>query len=292
MPVTSDLAAGIALAAALAAFQMFVPAAASDLTRPCSCLRSDRCGDRVADDPLGHLGATQTPSLGGWIVTHASHRSESSSGNMGIRVGSRGEIVRSHEVELHGRYVTPQAAARRRRGADARLAPERSCVAPQSRGDEHRRPGGVDHVAPGFGTQLRDRASNWPARRDAVACQHRLRQPPRRAGSLPHRRPNSVKGLPVAVEAMKLLYELAFDQMRAPQGPWHGRRRQPADDQVAEVPGHAGGGTTPSALLHRGRFHDAICLGMMEEEFRSVALPRMNALIGRAGGRPRTISRS
>jgi len=34
-------------------------------------------------------------------------------------------------------------------------------------------------------------------------------------------------------------------------------------------------------LFLDGRFQDAVCLGLLEEEYRTVALPRMNALIRR-----------
>jgi diamine N-acetyltransferase len=91
--------------------------------------------------------------------------------------------------------------------------------------------------------------------------------------------PDAVGGLPVAVESMKLLYQLAFDQMKlnrvyafiVADNPlmlkWHkflgmkeeGRLRQ--HDFIA------------------GRFRDAVCIGMLEDEFRTVALPRMNVLI-------------
>ena len=37
-----------------------------------------------------------------------------------------------------------------------------------------------------------------------------------------------------------------------------------------------------------GQFHDVVCVGMMEREFREIALPRMDALIGSTRPQERT----
>jgi diamine N-acetyltransferase len=92
--------------------------------------------------------------------------------------------------------------------------------------------------------------------------------------------PEAVKGMPVAIEALKLLYGLAFEQLGLHR--IHGT-------VVAENRGmlklHLYLGMKEEGLLRQhqsiaGRFHDLVCIGMMESEYRSVALPRMEALIG------------
>ena len=98
--------------------------------------------------------------------------------------------------------------------------------------------------------------------------------------------PVAVKGLPVAVEALKLVYELAFDRLALLRV--HGI-------VVAEnrqmLKWHAFLGMREEGRLRQhlfigGRFHDAVCFGMLEPEYREVALPRMNALIRSADQRP------
>ena len=91
--------------------------------------------------------------------------------------------------------------------------------------------------------------------------------------------PDAVKGVPVAVEALKLLYEFAFDHLGLQR--LHGA-------VVAEnrkmLKWHLYLGMKEEGRLREhqfldGRFHDIVCVGMMEHEFRETALPRMNALI-------------
>lgn len=104
--------------------------------------------------------------------------------------------------------------------------------------------------------------------------------------------PESVKGLPVAVEAMKLLYELVFDQMKLHRV--HGT--VVADNRLMvkwqKFLGMKEEGRLRKHYAMAGGFHDAICLGMMEDEYREVALPRMNALIGATAAGTRTVRRS
>jgi diamine N-acetyltransferase len=95
--------------------------------------------------------------------------------------------------------------------------------------------------------------------------------------------PEAVRGLPVAVEAMRLLYGLVFDQL--------GLRRvygTVAADNALMIKWQKFLGMREEGRLREhyyldGRFQDAVCLGMMESEYRNVALPRMNALIGDEG---------
>jgi len=101
--------------------------------------------------------------------------------------------------------------------------------------------------------------------------------------------PDAVRGLPVAVESMKLLYQLVFDQMEFKRV--YGTV---VADNVLILNWQKFLGMKEEGRLRQhyfigGRFRDAICMGMMEDEYRSVALPRMNALIGMANaGLPAT----
>jgi RimJ/RimL family protein N-acetyltransferase len=95
--------------------------------------------------------------------------------------------------------------------------------------------------------------------------------------------PDAVKGQPVAIEAMKLLYELAFDRL--------GLQRiygTVVEDNPLMVKWQRYFGMKEEGRLRRhyfiaGRFQDAICLALLEEDYRTVARPRMLTLI--AAGR-------
>lgn len=98
--------------------------------------------------------------------------------------------------------------------------------------------------------------------------------------------PDAVKGIPVALEAMKLLYELVFDTMKLHRV--HGT--VVADNRLMAKWQKSLGMTEEGRLREHyfiaGRFQDAICLGMTEQEYRNVALPRMKALIRGAANEP------
>ena len=91
--------------------------------------------------------------------------------------------------------------------------------------------------------------------------------------------PSAVKGIPVAVEAMKLVYELAFDDLALNRV----FGTVAADNHLMikwqKFLGMREEGRLRQHLFLAGAFQDAICLGMLEAEYRAVALPRMNALI-------------
>ena len=91
--------------------------------------------------------------------------------------------------------------------------------------------------------------------------------------------PDLVKGLPVAVEALKLLYELAFDRLGLHRihGTVVAENRQML--KLHLYLGMKEEGRLRQHQLIAGRFHDIVCVGMMESEYRTVALPRMSALI-------------
>lgn len=102
--------------------------------------------------------------------------------------------------------------------------------------------------------------------------------------------PDAVRGEPVAVEAMRLLYGLAFDQL--------GLRRlygTVASGNSLMIKWQKYLGMREEGRLREhyyldGRSQDAVCLGMMEVEYRDVALPRMSALIGATTSKPLTRS--
>jgi RimJ/RimL family protein N-acetyltransferase len=98
--------------------------------------------------------------------------------------------------------------------------------------------------------------------------------------------PDFVRGLPVAVEAMKLLYELTFDELKLHRVYGTVVADNPLMLKWQKFLGMREEGTLRQHYFIGGEFRDAICLAMLEDEYRTVALPRMNALIGRP--RPKT----
>lgn len=94
---------------------------------------------------------------------------------------------------------------------------------------------------------------------------------------------DSVRGLPVAVEAMKLIYELAFDTLQLLRV--HGSI---ASANTLMIKWQLFLGMKEEGRLRQhyfinGQRQDAVLFGMLESEYRTVALPRMRALI--ASGR-------
>ena len=96
---------------------------------------------------------------------------------------------------------------------------------------------------------------------------------------------SAAKGVPVAVEAMKLLYRLAFDQLGLVRVwgivaannhlmfKWHlfmGMKEE---------------GRLRSHLCLAGQFQDAIIIGLLVDEYRKITLPRMEVLICAANPR-------
>jgi RimJ/RimL family protein N-acetyltransferase len=94
---------------------------------------------------------------------------------------------------------------------------------------------------------------------------------------------DAVRGVPAAVEAMKLLYELAFDTLGL-ERVWG----TVAADNRRMIKWQRYLGMREEGRLRNhyrigGRLQDAVCLGILAEEYRGQALPRMEALI--AAGR-------
>ena len=90
---------------------------------------------------------------------------------------------------------------------------------------------------------------------------------------------DQVRGLPVAVEALKLLYELAFDRLGLHRihGTVVAENRQML--KLHLYLGMKEEGRLREHQFIAGRFHDIVCVGMMENEFRTIALPRIRALM-------------
>ena len=93
---------------------------------------------------------------------------------------------------------------------------------------------------------------------------------------------DAVRGVPAAVEAMKLLYQVAFDELGLHRV--HGwiaasNRRMITWQQYL---GMRVEGRLRDHLLIGGKREDAVLLGLLEDEYRSTALPKMNALIAAA----------
>jgi len=89
----------------------------------------------------------------------------------------------------------------------------------------------------------------------------------------------SVKGIPAAVEAMKLLYEFAFDELQLLR--LYGTV---ASDNSLMVKwqkylGMKEEGRLRSHYFLDGKWQDAIILGLLIEEYRTISLPRMIALL-------------
>lgn len=89
----------------------------------------------------------------------------------------------------------------------------------------------------------------------------------------------AARGIPAAAEAMKLLYELAFERLRL-------RRVYGtiAADNVRMIKWQRYLGMTEEGRLRAhyfigGRIQDAVCFGLLADEYRRVTRPRLDALI-------------
>lgn len=95
---------------------------------------------------------------------------------------------------------------------------------------------------------------------------------------------DGARGLPAAVEAMKLLYGIAFDTLGLVRiyGTIASENRRMIKWQ--RYLGMREEGRMRRHYFIDGSFQDAMMLGLLVEEYRAEALPRMNALIGMATG--------
>ena len=96
----------------------------------------------------------------------------------------------------------------------------------------------------------------------------------------------AVRGIPAAVEAMKLLYELAFDTLGLVRvyGTIAAENRRMAKWQ--RYLGMREEGRMRRHNFIDGRFQDALMFGLLVEEYRAETLPRMTSLIAIAGTAP------
>jgi len=96
---------------------------------------------------------------------------------------------------------------------------------------------------------------------------------------------DAVRGIPVAVEAMKLVYELVFEQLGLQRVFGTIVSNNTLMMKWQKFLGMKEEGRMRRHYFINGQFQDAVMFGMLVEEFRAEALPRMNALI--AAARPR-----
>jgi RimJ/RimL family protein N-acetyltransferase len=89
----------------------------------------------------------------------------------------------------------------------------------------------------------------------------------------------AVKGAPVAVEAMKLIYELAFDQLGLIRICGTVAVENHLMIKWQKYLGMKEEGRLRNHLYLDGQFQDAIFLGLLVDEYRKITLPRMNFLI-------------
>ena len=94
----------------------------------------------------------------------------------------------------------------------------------------------------------------------------------------------AAKGTPVAVEAMKLLYEVAFDRLGLERihGLIEARNHLMLKWQL--YLGMKEEGRLRRHYLRDDEFVDAVTLGLLADEYRGVSLPKMNSLIALARG--------
>ena len=96
---------------------------------------------------------------------------------------------------------------------------------------------------------------------------------------------DAAKGMPVAVEAMKLLYELAFDQLGLVRVCGIVAANNHLMTKWQKYMGMKEEGRLRNHLCLSGQFQDAIFLGLLVDEYRKTTLPRMNVLIALGRGR-------
>jgi RimJ/RimL family protein N-acetyltransferase len=89
----------------------------------------------------------------------------------------------------------------------------------------------------------------------------------------------AVKGIPAAVEAMKLLYELAFDELGLERVWGTIAAGNKLMIKWQRYLGMKEEGRLRRHYLLDGVYQDAVCLGILADEYRAMARPRMETLI-------------
>ncbi|GAB4081376.1 GNAT family N-acetyltransferase [Modestobacter muralis] len=95
----------------------------------------------------------------------------------------------------------------------------------------------------------------------------------------------AVQGVPAAVEAMRLLYGLAFDELDLVRVCGIVAAENTRMVKWQKFLGMREEGRLRDHLFLGGRFQDAVCLGLLVADYRTTTLPRMNALIAAARSR-------
>lgn len=88
-----------------------------------------------------------------------------------------------------------------------------------------------------------------------------------------------VKGIPAAFEAMKLIYELAFDLLKLHRV--YGTISEENTEMIKLLKyfGMKEEGRLRKHYYINGRFQDAICFGLLVDEYRDITLTRLNNII-------------
>jgi len=89
----------------------------------------------------------------------------------------------------------------------------------------------------------------------------------------------AAKGIPAAVEAMKLIYELAYDQLKLMRLYGSVASGNSLMLKWQKYLGMKEEGRMRNHYFINGEWQDAIILGLLVDEYRKHALPRMNSLI-------------
>jgi RimJ/RimL family protein N-acetyltransferase len=96
----------------------------------------------------------------------------------------------------------------------------------------------------------------------------------------------AVRGIPVAAEATKLLYDFAFDTLGLERVYGTVVAGNPLMAKWQKYLGMREEGRLRRHYFIDGRFQDAIMFGLLREEYRESMLPRLNALIALAEPAP------
>ena len=96
----------------------------------------------------------------------------------------------------------------------------------------------------------------------------------------------AAKGVPAAVEAMALLYQLAFDEIGLVRVCGIVAANNTLMVKWQKFMGMKEEGRLRNHLCQDGVFQDAVFLGLLVDEYRKIALPKMKLLIAAARPRP------
>lgn len=95
--------------------------------------------------------------------------------------------------------------------------------------------------------------------------------------------PERVRGIPAAVEAMQLVYDLGFDELGLIRMYGTIAEKNTLMIKWQKFLGMREEGRLRKHYFLNGEFQDAVCFGLLEQEYRTLTRPRMEILI--AAGR-------